>query len=84
VNVNGVLYGTTAAGGVNGAGTIFSFNLKTGKEKVEYSFTGEDSGDVPISGLTAVNGVLYGTAELGGAPVAACGMGCGTVFSYKP
>ena len=62
------IYGATLFGGAGcgstGCGTIYELNLH-GKERVLYRFTGGDDGDYP-NGLTAVNGVLYGTTEGGG------------------
>lgn len=63
--VNGTLYGTTTAGGV-GAGTVFSVTTG-GVEHVlhEFGLPGDHDGRVPMAGLTAVRGVLYGTTEFG-------------------
>lgn len=70
---NGVLYGTTTAGGASGAGTVFKVVGK--KETVLYSFTGGADGGDPQAGLTAdAAGNLYGTTSSGGAT------GNGTVF----
>jgi uncharacterized repeat protein (TIGR03803 family) len=81
LNVNGMLYGTTAGGGANGRGTIFSI-AGSGAESVLYSFKGND-GKEPSAALLNVKGRLYGTAEVGGA--SGCGVkGCGTVFSLSP
>ena len=80
INVNGTLYGTTYAGGVNGGGTVFKINRTTGAEKVLYSFCGQAGcadGDGPLAGLIDVNGILYGTTIGGGAD------GQGTVFKIK-
>ena len=64
-NVNGTLYGTTLSGGSErcsgGCGTAFSVTT-AGAEKVVHSFTGGDDGKQP-SGLTNVNGTLYGTTS---------------------
>jgi uncharacterized repeat protein (TIGR03803 family) len=96
IDVKGALYGTTDGGGGSdtktcgnvtgyGCGTVFSINLKSGKEKVLYSFCSQRNctdGAYPLSNLIAVKGVLYGTTENGGAN---CfdryGQGCGTVFA---
>jgi uncharacterized repeat protein (TIGR03803 family) len=68
VVLNGMLYGTTSAGGLNGTGTVFALK-PSGTEHVVYSFEGRSSGDgaSPYSGLTLLNGALYGTTEGGGA-----------------
>ena len=79
IDVDGVLYGTTARGGgrLNG-GTVFSASTNGG-EKVLHRFRRGSDGQVPIAGLVNVNGILYGTTQYGGA---SCGSaGCGTVFS---
>lgn len=65
--VNGALYGTTndggkRKGGLYGVGTIFKVSL-AGDERVIYNFKGNRDGRYPNGGLTAVNGVLYGTTE---------------------
>jgi uncharacterized repeat protein (TIGR03803 family) len=83
VAVNGMLYGTTFAGGSTGCGgigcgTVFSLDPKTGAESVLYSFCGQANcadGENPFAGLIYVNGALYGTTENGGAS------GGGMVFS---
>jgi uncharacterized repeat protein (TIGR03803 family) len=79
-NVNGTLYGTTAAGGAYGSacgnigcGTVFSIST-TGSEKVLHSFGEGADGALLYAGLIALNGRLYGTTAFGGAYDA------GTVF----
>lgn len=83
---NGV-YGTTPSGGNGqceissisvGCGTIFKVS-KSGHEDVLYNFQGSTDGSDPEGGLTALNGVLYGTTTWGGA--SSCY--CGTVFSVS-
>jgi uncharacterized repeat protein (TIGR03803 family) len=75
IDVNGMLYGTTASGGTSGAGTVFSIT-PSGKEAVLYSFKGgKTDGAHPLAGLTDVNGTLYGTTRNDGVG------GYGTVFS---
>jgi uncharacterized repeat protein (TIGR03803 family) len=84
IDVNGTLYGTTAGGGTGPGeagpgGTVFSLNLSTGAESVLYSFVTENGeGYSPVAGLTYVDGILYGTASLGGL------YNGGTVFSIDP
>ena len=72
VALDGVLYGTTTVGGANRqtGGTIFSVTT-SGSEAVLHSFASniaptEPDGENPVAGLTAVNGVLYGTTPWGG------------------
>jgi uncharacterized repeat protein (TIGR03803 family) len=90
LNVNGTLYGTTSAGGNlkcqdkfgAGCGTVFAFDIASGRERVLYSFKGGKDGAAPRSGVIEVNGVLYGTTQYGGGN--GCNIyGCGTVFSIK-
>jgi|HubBroStandDraft_5_1064220.scaffolds.fasta_scaffold01199_4 uncharacterized repeat protein (TIGR03803 family) len=77
VNVSGVLYGTTLAGG--GGGTVFSITT-SGAENVLYSFNGRGhpSGRNPNS-MIGADGTLYGTAKDGGSSLQR-----GTVFSLAP
>jgi uncharacterized repeat protein (TIGR03803 family) len=80
--VNGVFYGTTPYGGNGGCfentgcGTVFKITT-SGAESVLYRFVGGSDGANPESGLTDVNGVLYGTTAGGGAN------GDGTVFTIS-
>lgn len=81
IEVKGKLYGETELGGAYQAGTVFSFNPKTGKEKILYSFCAQQNctdGSYPDGGLTAADGILYGTTPFGGA------YGKGTVFALDP
>jgi uncharacterized repeat protein (TIGR03803 family) len=81
IDIKGTLYGTTAGGGANNAGTVFSVDANTGVEKVLYSFCGQAGcadGSTPLAGVIDVDGVLYGTTWIGGA------QNEGTVFSVTP
>jgi len=72
-----LLYGTTAWGGTNDEGTIFSYNITTGTEFVLHSFGGTN-GLRPLGALIlADNGLLYGMTALGGS------YDSGTIFSYN-
>ncbi len=89
VHIKNMLYGTTFAGGNGdcfnggGCGTVFSFDLKTGRETVLHYFqSGSGDGASPQATLTNVGGVLYGTTTYGGA--GSCYSGCGAVFSIDP
>jgi uncharacterized repeat protein (TIGR03803 family) len=74
---NGVLYGTTYAGGTANLGTVFV--AKTGgKERVLHSFGNMGDGQQPLGGVALLNGVFYGTTYGGGR------YGHGTVFSITP
>jgi uncharacterized repeat protein (TIGR03803 family) len=85
IAVNGMLYGTTAAGGktscANGCGTVFAVNPQTGAESVVYSFCSQQKcadGETSSANLLNVNGALYGTTLAGGA------FGGGVVFAVNP
>ncbi len=85
LNVNGSLYGTTAQGGANYGGTVFSI-APDGTEKVLHSFDynysfPQTGGSIPKAGLTNVKGTLYGTTATGGANDCGGDDFCGTVFS---
>jgi uncharacterized repeat protein (TIGR03803 family) len=87
IAVNGALYGPTSGGGMysgichqqdpSGCGTIFKITL-SGTKTLLYTFQGVPDGAIPYATLIAVNKVLYGTTEVGGAP------NFGTVFKVKP
>jgi len=71
---NGSFYGTTYAGGSNGQGAIFGITAG-GVLTPLHSFSGGADGANPVGQLTqGTNGILYGTAYVGGAS------GNGTVF----
>ena len=85
--VRGSLYGTTTGGGTgcpsygSGCGTVYRIT-PSGGEKVLFSFGNGSYGSFPSSGVTDVNGTLYGTNSDGGSPgcLSSSG-GCGTVYS---
>ena len=63
---NGHFYGTTALGGANNRGTVFTITA-SGKLTTLHSFDGSD-GSQPEGGLTqSANGDFYGTTAFGGA-----------------
>ena len=78
IDVNGVLYGTTLAGGANGRGTVFSLSTTAG-EHVLHSFGGANDGVDPNASLIDVHGTLYGTTFGGGGANS-----FGTVFALTP
>jgi uncharacterized repeat protein (TIGR03803 family) len=88
----GNLYGTTDWGGSGGCsngqgrvgcGTVFKFDVATGKESLLYSFQGGNDGENPTAGLIMdAAGNLYGTVQAGGST--ACPAGCGLVFRVTP
>ena len=69
--ISGRLYGTCSAGGANGFGTIFDFNITTGLITKRHDFVNAGAnlnGRAPRGGLVeASNGRLYGTTQIGGA-----------------
>jgi uncharacterized repeat protein (TIGR03803 family) len=78
LDASGDLYGTTANGGADDAGTVFKLT-PTGTETVLYPFTGGSDGAYPQAGLIADgSGNLYGTTNSGGES------GNGTVFQLTP
>jgi uncharacterized repeat protein (TIGR03803 family) len=78
IDLNGVLYGTTGAGGSTGYGTVFSINPNSGAETTLYSFQNNGIDGQYANGLVALRGVLYGTTEEGGKT------GHGVVFAVDP
>jgi len=80
----GVLYGATAQGGSQNAGTVFRLTPPVERggawtETALYEFSGGSDGEFPLNGLIAdKTGNLYGTTENGG------GAGRGTVFELSP
>ncbi len=88
VVLNHKLYGTTAAGGIYGAGcgggfrcgTVFEVS-ESGTERVLHRFSGFPDGAFPYAGLVDVSGTLYGTTSQGGSSASGC---CGTVFELSP
>jgi uncharacterized repeat protein (TIGR03803 family) len=82
---SGNLYGTTAFGGTDGAGTIFELSFSGGQwqETVIRNFDGAD-GDNPVATpIVDAAGNLYGTTEYGGVLSACSGLGCGVVFELS-
>lgn len=77
---NGMLYGTTSAGGGScDCGAIFSLDPKTGKEKALHGFGGAGDGEYPYYGVTReAGGKFVGTTVAGGAN------GQGTLFEFTP
>jgi uncharacterized repeat protein (TIGR03803 family) len=76
-----MLFGTTMNGGSGGKGTVFSLNTNGTSFAVLKNFTALDKntgtnsdGANPVAALVVSNGVLYGTAQNGGAT------GFGTIF----
>jgi uncharacterized repeat protein (TIGR03803 family) len=76
--LGGTLYGTTEYGGSGDEGTVFSLNPKTGAEKVVHSFDYGNDPELPVAGLTSLDGLLYGGSTFGGSN------GQGALFSVDP
>jgi uncharacterized repeat protein (TIGR03803 family) len=70
-----VLYGTTARGGDEGFGTVFSVNTNGTGITTLYGFTNGSDGAYPQAGLILSGNTLYGTATEGG------NVGEGTAFA---
>jgi uncharacterized repeat protein (TIGR03803 family) len=88
LSINGTLYGTTAGGGADSNGTVFSITT-SGKETVLHSFGGRSAdGQDPVGDLINANDTLYGTTRLGGSVYCTFSysyyFGCGSVFSLNP
>jgi uncharacterized repeat protein (TIGR03803 family) len=77
----GLFYGLSIDGGVDGQGTIYSFNPTTDSEAVLYSFGSvANDGSFPNGSLIydPTNQLYYGMAQTGGTHQ------YGTVFSFNP
>ena len=74
--VNGKLYGSTIAGGTNGDGYLFSYDMTSGILTIEYSFDASVDGGAFLGEWTVYNGVLYAVSFAGGAN------GYGTLASF--
>ncbi len=78
---DGALYGTTGEdGGSGGAGpgTLFKVALASKQYTLMHTFGGAGDGANPGSGLTLLNGLLYGVTQNGGSS------GSGTIYSFDP
>ncbi|MDD5556702.1 MAG: hypothetical protein PHN82_05560 [bacterium] len=73
----GRLFGTTIAGGGDDMGTVFGINTDGGDFTVLHSFKDDSRGALPMTGLMADRGRLFGTTMGGGAG------NYGTVFSLR-
>jgi uncharacterized repeat protein (TIGR03803 family) len=88
IEVDGVFYGTTNAGGTFSDGTIFSVTTG-GVAKVLHNFSGDCKrridGALPLAPLIDVSGTFYGTTDEGGNPLNCYYYeGTGTVFTVTP
>ena len=73
-----VLYGLTTQGGTYNYGTLFSYDLLTGKDTALFSFNGTNGSLSEGDLLETKKGILYGTTETGGSK------NDGVFFSYDP
>ena len=91
---NGIVYGTTMAGGASGDGTVYSLRppahasanaLAGWTETVIYSFGGGEDGMYPMYGSLVFDpqGNLYGTTSEGGVQCSGSNT-CGTMFELSP
>jgi uncharacterized repeat protein (TIGR03803 family) len=65
-DAGGNLYGTTAAGGAFGSGTVFKLDMKN-NETVLHSFNGADGANPEAGVIRDAAGNFYGTTSRGGA-----------------
>ena len=91
IAVNGTLYGTTSQGGLYSgsrgySGTLYSFRLSDGKERVLHDFGNGSDGAFPWSSPVDFNGTLYGATAFGGDYFSFCvlsaGDTVGTVYRW--
>jgi len=78
--VDGMLYGTTTAGGRFGFGTVYALDPSTGAENTLTNFADASGIEAyqPQAQLVYRNGTLYGTTAYGGS-----GLGYGTVYAVN-
>src|SRR5436853_6374993 len=62
---NGHLYGLTSAGGANGHGTIFTYDIVNNIFSVLYSFNGTDGAAPEGALMQGADGKLYGVTKMG-------------------
>lgn len=86
VNVNGILYGTTASGGkyddatLEHGGTVFRLDPTTGSVQILHDFGGGTDGRFLQGPLVARDRILYGVTNAGGTVGRKAYGGYGTVF----
>jgi len=94
IGPSGVLYGTTAQGGLSNSlcdlncGTLFSLTPPASPggawtKTTLHRFTGRSDGYAPSGGLLVAGELLIGTTEFGGSCTSSSA-GCGTVFALEP
>jgi len=83
---DGNLHGTTTAGGVRKAGTVFQLT-PDGKLTTLYSFCSRKNctdGYEPLSLVQTSDGSWFGLTSTGGFKSSSCAFGCGTLFQLTP
>jgi uncharacterized repeat protein (TIGR03803 family) len=75
-SINGALYGTTYVGGAKNTGTTFAVSPGSQQEVHLYSFGGAKDPEFPKSGVSDLQGAVYGTSYGGGTSY-------GTVFTIS-
>ncbi len=83
---DGVVYGSSDAGGAATRGFIYALTHEgaSWKESILYAFAGDRDGSGPTMNLIAdSSGALYGVTYLGGGSKT-CKGGCGTIFKLEP
>jgi len=85
LEIDGIIYGLTNSGGVNGDGVLFEYNITSSTYEVKYDFNTIDPGIDPVTGakpygglIKASNGLLYGKTNNGGVNNG------GVLFEYNP
>ena len=73
IDGDGNLYGSTANGGANNAGTVFKL-AQDGTLTTLYNFTGGTDGSSPEGDMLLVGKNLYSTTTAGGDPTCQCGV----------
>ncbi len=77
--IDGKLYGTTASGGTNDDGVLFSYDLSANVFAKVFDFEGIVSGAMPVGSLIQKSdGIIYGMTKWGGAN------DDGVIFRYEP
>jgi len=80
---DGNLYGTTAGGGADAAGIVFSISPKSPYTyKILYAFDGTTGSSPQATMVQHTNGILYGDTQAGGTDTKYCGA-CGTFYSLN-
>jgi uncharacterized repeat protein (TIGR03803 family) len=80
---DGNLYGTTAGGGADATGIVFSISPKSPYTyKILYAFDGTTGSSPQATMVQHTNGILYGDTQAGGTDTKYCGA-CGTFYSLN-